>query len=145
MVLDPQESASRPSPPIDSYKNCINPYNKLQNQNRSNNIEKKNSKKQKLQSPPVTSTPKQTLSQSEDQEEINNKHKQKPISTWNDIPKNWNLEDAKRALDAEKEFNNQKNTTPSLVIKFPEVDNDFIKSFSSSIQCVRFQQPQSAR
>lgn len=80
----------------------------------------------------------------EEQVQVNKKGKRKPMSTRYAVPKDWNIEDANKAFQAENEINNfVKRRAPTLILKFPdpELNQTVIKAFSSHISFVHFQQP----
>lgn len=60
--------------------------------------------------------------------------------------KEWNPEDALKALALEKELSLVQHS-PMLILKFPdpELNKDIIKTFSPHIQNVHFQQPSTPR
>lgn len=77
---------------------------------------------------------------------MNNKKKKKPLSQNIPQRKDWSVEDARRAIEMEKEFN-KRNRSASLIIKFPdtELNRDIVAKFHPSIDTVHFQQPSTPR
>ena len=73
------------------------------------------------------------------------KGKRKPLSIHY-TTKEWNREDAERALLVEQEFNKSQRTQ-MLILKFPdpELSKDIVKKFSPHIEYVHFQQPSTPR
>lgn len=80
---------------------------------------------------------------------ITQKQKRKPLPVRNVQRRGeWNRDDAIKAINLEQELSSKKygeNTT--LVLKFPdpELNKEIVKSFSSSIDMVHFQQPSTPR
>lgn len=76
---------------------------------------------------------------------INKKPKRKPMSSHY-TTKEWNPLDAIKALELEREITLMQHK-PMLIVKFPdpELNKEIIKSFSTHIQNVHFQQPSTAR
>ncbi|CAG9863187.1 unnamed protein product [Phyllotreta striolata] len=76
----------------------------------------------------------------------NLKKKKKPLSQVVPQRREWSIEDAKKALDAEKECN-KRTRRQGLIIKFPdqEVNRDIVTSFHTGIESVHFQQPSTPR
>lgn len=77
---------------------------------------------------------------------MNNKKKKKSLSQNIPQRKDWSVEDAKRAIELEKEYN-RRNRSASLIIKFPdtELNRDIVARFHPSIDTVHFQQPSTPR
>lgn len=76
---------------------------------------------------------------------IKRKGKRKPMSVRYTKKKDWDRNDALKALELEKEYNSQK--VPMLILKFPdpELSKEVVKNYSSQIENVHFQQPSTAR
>ncbi|CAH1133205.1 unnamed protein product [Ceutorhynchus assimilis] len=74
------------------------------------------------------------------------KKKKKPLSQNMPSKKDWSVEDAKRALDVEREYN-KRHKSPSLIIKFPDVElnREIVSKFHPKIESVHFQQPSTPR
>lgn len=77
---------------------------------------------------------------------VNKKAKRKSMSTRYCQAKEFNLEDAQKAIDLEREYK-RKHDRENLLLKFPDPDLDqrIVKSFSSAIENVHFQQPAQPR
>ncbi|XP_050310163.1 uncharacterized protein LOC126746097 isoform X3 [Anthonomus grandis grandis] len=76
----------------------------------------------------------------------NSKKKKKPLSQNMPAKKDWTMEEARRALETEKDFN-KRHRSPSLIIKFPdlELNRDIVSKFHPKIDNVHFQQPSTPR
>ncbi|XP_076269305.1 RNA binding domain-containing protein painting of fourth [Rhynchophorus ferrugineus] len=74
------------------------------------------------------------------------KKKKKPLSQNIPMRKDWSVDDAKRALDVEKEYH-KRHKSQSLIIKFPdlELNRDIVSKFHSQIDSVHFQLPSNPR
>nr|XP_023013404.1 uncharacterized protein LOC111503349 isoform X2 [Leptinotarsa decemlineata] len=85
-------------------------------------------------------------SDSEDYHKKNAKKRKKPLSQNIPQRKDWSVQDAKRALDVEKE-SNKRSKRQSLIIKFPdlELNREIVSNFHPSIENVHFQQPSTPR
>ncbi|XP_060525874.1 uncharacterized protein LOC132701737 [Cylas formicarius] len=72
--------------------------------------------------------------------------RKKPLSQNIPVRKEWAVEDARRALEVEKEFN-KRQKSQSLIIKFPdiEVNREIVRKFNPKIDTVHFQQPSTPR
>lgn len=86
---------------------------------------------------------------SEDQSEPKSKtskKKKKPLSQNVPSKKDWTIEEAKKALNCEKEYN-KRHKNQSLIIKFPdlELNKEIVSKFHNAIENVHFQQPSTAR
>ncbi|CAG9813955.1 unnamed protein product [Phaedon cochleariae] len=85
-------------------------------------------------------------SESEDHHKKNMRKRKKPLSQNIPQRKDWSVEDAKRALEVEKDCN-KRNKRQSLIIKFPdlELNRHIVADFHKSIDSVHFQQPSTPR
>ncbi|XP_057661038.1 uncharacterized protein LOC130896758 [Diorhabda carinulata] len=74
------------------------------------------------------------------------KKKKKPLSQVVPQRRDWTMEEAKRALEVEKDCN-KRSKRQGLIIKFPdlELNRDIVSNFHTSIESVHFQQPSTAR
>lgn len=72
--------------------------------------------------------------------------KKKPLSQNMPSRKDWSVEDARRALEVEREFN-KRHKSQHLIIKFPdlELNRDIVMKFHPKIDSVHFQQPSTPR
>lgn len=77
---------------------------------------------------------------------VNKKQKRKPMSSRMNHKKEWNRDDALRALALEREFNKMQKL-PMLILKFPDpdVNKEIVRGYSNTIENVHFQQPSTAR
>lgn len=77
---------------------------------------------------------------------VNKKSKRKPMSSRMNHKKEWNRDDAIKALELEQEFNKMQKL-PMLILKFPDpdVNKEIVRGYSKSIENVHFQQPSTAR
>lgn len=77
---------------------------------------------------------------------VNKKPKRKPMSSRMNHKKEWNREDAIKALQLEQEFNKMQKL-PMLILKFPDpdVNKEIVRGYSTSIENVHFQQPSTSR
>ncbi|KAJ8935204.1 hypothetical protein NQ318_002897 [Aromia moschata] len=78
--------------------------------------------------------------------EIESENLKKSNKKEEETRKDWSVEDAKRALTVEKDYN-KRNKSQSLIIKFPdlELNRDIVSKFSTAIESVHFQQPSTPR
>lgn len=78
---------------------------------------------------------------------VNKKARRKPMSERYTCKKEWNKEDAMRALTLENAYNHLIKKVPMLILRFPdpELNKALIHSYSSAIETVHFQQPSRAR
>ncbi|XP_055378348.1 uncharacterized protein LOC129610053 [Condylostylus longicornis] len=77
---------------------------------------------------------------------VNRKSKRKPMSARYMRSKEWDRDDAEKALALENEFNKMQRT-PMLILKFPDPDlnKQVVKKYSTAIDTVHFQQPSTPR
>lgn len=78
---------------------------------------------------------------------VNKKARRKPMSERYTCKKEWNKEDAHKALTLENAYNHLIKKVPMLILRFPdpELNKALIHSYSSAIETVHFQQPSRAR
>ncbi|KAJ8929495.1 hypothetical protein NQ314_017810 [Rhamnusium bicolor] len=69
-----------------------------------------------------------------------------PQGVYRTRRKDWSVDDAKRALQVEKEYN-KRHKSQSLIIKFPDIElnREIVGKFHKSIESVHFQQPSTPR
>lgn len=78
---------------------------------------------------------------------VNRKARRKPMSERYTCKKEWNKEDAMKALTLENAYNHLIKKVPMLILRFPdpELNKALIHSYSPAIETVHFQQPSRAR
>lgn len=78
---------------------------------------------------------------------VNKKARRKPMSERYTCKKEWNAEDAHKALTLENAYNHLIKKVPMLILRFPdpELNKALIHSYSPAIETVHFQQPSRAR
>lgn len=78
---------------------------------------------------------------------VNKKARRKPMSERYTCKKEWNADDAHKALTLENAYNHLIKKVPMLILRFPdpELNKALIHSYSSAIETVHFQQPSRAR
>lgn len=78
---------------------------------------------------------------------VNKKARRKPMSERYTCKKEWNKDDALKALTLENAYNHLIKKVPMLILRFPdpELNKGLIHSYSPAIETVHFQQPSRAR
>lgn len=78
---------------------------------------------------------------------VNKKARRKPMSERYTCKKEWNKDDAIKALTLENAYNHLIKKVPMLILRFPdpELNKGLIHSYSPAIETVHFQQPSRAR